>query len=287
VKVLVAGCGDLGTEVGLRFASAGHEVLGLRRRVELLPAPLVPLAGDLGGALPPLPDDVDVVVLSAAAGHRSEDAYRRVYLDGSQRVLEALDDAGATPRRVVFVSSTAVYGDAGGGWVDESTPTGPSTATGQVLVAAERAVGGGPYPATVLRLAGIYGPGRTRLIDLVRSGEARLPPHPQPTNRIHRDDAAAAIVHLTTAVQDPAPVYVGVDHDPADRGEVLRFLAGELGLPPPPPEDPDRDAAGGARRGGDKRCRNDRLRATGFTFRFPTYREGYRALLRGEGTRHP
>jgi nucleoside-diphosphate-sugar epimerase len=287
VRVLVAGCGDLGTAVGLRFAAAGHDVVGMRRRAELLPAPLVPLVGDLGGGLPPLPADVEVVVLSAAAGGRSEDAYRQVYLDGSRRVLEALDAAGASPRRVLFVSSTAVYGDADGGFVDEATPTAPGTATGAVLVAAEAAVADGPFPATAVRLAGIYGPGRTRLIDLVRAGDARLPRRPSPTNRIHRDDAAAAIVHLATAVDDPAPVYVGVDHATADRGEVLRFLADELGLPPPPPEDDVDGPQAGGRRGGDKRCRNDRLVATGFTFRFPTYREGYRSVLRGEGTRHP
>jgi nucleoside-diphosphate-sugar epimerase len=284
VKVLIAGCGDLGTETGLRFAASGHEVVGLRRRAALLPAPIVPLAGDLTAALPPLPGDVEVVVVTSSAGERSAAAYRAVYLDGLRRLLEGLDRAGATPRHVLAVSSTAVYGVTDGSWVDEDTPTGPTSATAEVLVAAEELLAANPVPSTAFRLAGIYGPGRTRLVDQVRRGDARLAPRPAYTNRIHRDDAAAAIVHLLTRVEHPAPRYVGVDHAPVDRNEVLRFLAAELRLPPPALAT---EADAGRTRGGDKRCRNDRLVATGFTFGYPTYREGYRAVLAGEGGRHP
>jgi nucleoside-diphosphate-sugar epimerase len=283
VKVLVAGCGDLGTETALRYVAAGHEVVGLRRRVERLPAAIVPLAGDLTDRLPPLPADLDLVVFAATAADRSPAAYRRVYLEGLQRVLDGLVRADATPTRVVFVSSTAVYGVTDGREVDETTPTAPTAPTGRVLVEAERALAAGPYPGISLRLAGIYGPGRTRLLERVRRGEARLPTTPAPTNRIHRDDAAAAIVHLTTGVERPEPCYLGVDHDPADRAEVLRFLADELGVPTPP-VGIDGDGRG---RGGDKRCRNDRLVASGFRFQYPTYREGYRSILQGVGVRHP
>jgi nucleoside-diphosphate-sugar epimerase len=283
VKVLVAGCGDLGTEAGLRFAAAGHEVVGLRRRAALLPEPIRPLAGDLTTDLPRLPTDVDLVVFAATADGRSEAAYRRVYLEGLRKVLAGLTEAGADPARVLFVSSTAVYGVTDGSWVDESTPTHPTSATGQVLVEAEAALVASPFPSTSLRLAGIYGPGRTRLLDQLRRGEARLPDPPAHSNRIHRDDAAAAIVHLLSAVGELAACYVGVDHAPVGRGEVLCFLADELGLPHPPT-----GARGSGRgRGGDKRCSNDRLVGTGFRFTFPTYREGYRAVLRGDGVRHP
>jgi nucleoside-diphosphate-sugar epimerase len=284
VKILIAGCGDLGTETGLRFVAAGHEVVGLRRRVELLPGSIVPLAADLTAELPPLPGDVEVVVVAPSAGGRSAAAYRAVYLDGLGRVLDGLDRAGAAPRHVLSVSSTAVYGVTDGSWVDEDTPTEPASATGEVLVAAEELLAASPFATTSLRLAGIYGPGRTRLIDQVRRGEARLATRPAHTNRIHRDDAAAAIVHLSTRVEQPAPCYVGVDHAPVDRNEVLRFLAAELGLPAPPAAT---DGDTGRSRGGDKRARNDRLLATGFGFRYPTYREGYRAVLAGEGSRHP
>lgn len=281
MKVLIAGCGDLGTETGLRLRRDGHEVLGLRRDPSVLPARFGRLAGDLGAALPPLPGDVDAVVFAAAPGERSVAAYRRVYLDGVTGLLDGLQRAGATPRRVLFVSSTAVYGVTDGSWVDEATPAEPASDGGLVLRDAERALLDGPFPATTFRLAGIYGPGRTGLIDQVRAGRAVAPRPPVHANRIHRDDAAEAIVHLLTRVADPAPVYLGVDHAPVDRGEVVRWLADRIGAPPPP-TGPDRRT-----RGGDKRCSNARLVATGFVFAHPTYREGYAAVLDGDGVRHP
>lgn len=280
--VLIAGCGDLGTEIGLRLVAAGDRVTGLRRDPSVLPASFGRLAGDLGrdDGLPTPPDDVEVVV-HAAAGARGVDGYRALYRDGLRRVLDGLAAVDAPVARLLLVSSTAVYGDADGGWVDEDTPTDPVRDTGAALVEAEQVAAGAPVTSTVLRLSGIYGPGRTRLLDQVRSGEARLPAPPSPTNRIHRDDAAAAAVHLLS-LDTPPPVVVGVDDDPAEKADVLRFLADELGSPHPPPDD-GRDGG----RGGAKRCRNDLLRATGWEPRFPTFREGYREVIAGRGVRHP
>ncbi|MBT1002235.1 SDR family oxidoreductase [Paenarthrobacter sp. DKR-5] len=281
MTVLIAGCGDLGTEAGLRFAAAGHRVVGWRRSPGKLPPQLEGVAADLTAELPPVPADTDIVVVSPAAGERSEEVYQATYVDGLRNVLDALERDGVQPRRVLFVSSTAVYGEADGGWVDEQSPAEPASPTGRIIRRAEDLLHERVPGSTVLRLAGIYGPGRTRLIDQVRNGTAELPAAPQFTNRIHRDDAAAAIVHLATAVQEPAPVCIGVDSEPADLRDVLLFLAGELGLPEPPTA--DRESA----RGGAKRCANALLLSTGFSFEFPTYREGYRAILAGRGERHP
>ena len=281
MKVLIAGCGDLGTETGLRLRRDGHEVVGLRRDPTPLPEGFERLAGDLGGDLPPLPADTDAVVHAAAPGERSVAGYHRVYHDGLVGILDGLQAVGAAPTRVLFVSSTAVYGVTDGGWVDEDTAAEPASETGEVLRDTERRLLEGPFSATTFRLAGIYGPGRTRLVEQVRAGEAVVPDPPVHANRIHRDDAAEAIVHLLTRVADPAPIYLGVDHAPADRGEVIRWLAARLDAPAPQ-VGPNRRS-----RGGDKRCRNDRLLATGFTFAYPTYREGYAAVLRGDGRRHP
>jgi nucleoside-diphosphate-sugar epimerase len=269
-------------------------VVGWRRSPDKLPAAIEGVAADLAAPpLPPIPADATAVVVAVAADSPTEDAYRAAYVDGLANVLDALErarehDGVARPslvRRVLFVSTTAVYGDAGGGWVDEGTSPEPGGFSGRLIREAEdllhsRLRGTGISPVA-LRLGGIYGPGRTRLIDQVRGGSAVIPDEPRYTNRIHRDDAAAAIVHLCTMAAEPDPVYVGVDNEPAELGDVLRFLAAELGLPQPPSGSVD------ASRGGDKRCSNALLRSTGFEFAYPTFREGYRAVLAGSGVRHP
>src|SRR5699024_2122577 len=255
-------------------------VLGLRRSPQRLPAEFTGRAIDLSAAAPELPDDTQVVVIALTADGRSEHAYRSTYLDGLHNVLDGLDRSATEPR-VLLVSSTAVYGVSDGSRVYEDTPAVPSATTGEVWREAERTLHARVPTATVLRLAGIYGPGRTSLIEQVRTGQARIPDEPVHTNRIHRDDAAAAIVQLGTRTTAPAPVYLGVDDHPAPRGEVLRFLAAELGVAAPPVGGPV------PRRGGDKRCSNALLRATGLSLAYPTYREGYRAVLASGGTRHP
>jgi nucleoside-diphosphate-sugar epimerase len=131
----------------------------------------------------------------------------------------------------------------------------------------------------VLRLGGIYGPGRDRTVRRVRSGEAECPPRGVYGNRIHRDDAARALRHLLT-LPDPESVYLGVDRDPAELREVYGWIAGRVGAADPcadaPPRD-DGDPAG--RRGTNKRCSSERLAASGFEWRYPTYREGYAGLI--------
>ncbi|MGX9902121.1 SDR family oxidoreductase [Arthrobacter sp. SA17] len=293
MTVLMAGCGDLGTEAGLRFAAAGHRVVGWRRSPEKLPGEIEGVAADLTLAeLPSVRADTSAVVIAVAADSSTEAAYRAAYVDGLGNVLDALKRDAVRPHRVLFVSSTAVYGDADGGWVDEDTTPVPGGFSGRIILEAEELLRGhfeGTGTDTVvLRLGGIYGPGRTRLIEQVRSGSAIIPAEVRYTNRIHRDDAAAAIVHLCTMEATPHPAYLGVDNHPADMGEVLRFLAGELGLPHPPttPREPE-GSAGQPARGGNKRCSNKRLLGTGFEFSFPSYREGYRAVLDGKGVRHP
>lgn len=279
MTVLIAGCGDLGTEAGLRFAVAGHRVVGWRRNPQKLPAHIDGVAVDLTAALPPIAADTSIVVIATAASERSEAGYRAAYLDAVGNVLDALDRDGVHPDRVIFVSSTAVYGDHGG-WVDERTPAQPTTAAVRVLLEAEELLHSRRPDAIVLRLSGIYGPGRTRLIDRVKGGTARIPAVEHYTNRIHRDDAAEAIVHLTTRVQSLERVYVGSDDEPVELGEVLGFLAAELGRELPPADDHSVSAVA-------KRCSNALLRGTGFEFAFPSFREGYRAVLAGDGVRHP
>ncbi|TCJ29854.1 NAD-dependent epimerase/dehydratase family protein [Nocardioides jejuensis] len=282
MSVLIAGCGDLGTEAGLRYAAAGHHVTGWRRSPDKLPSVINGVAADLRVAAPTVPADTTILVIALAADGHDEDAYRSAYVDGTARVLDALDRDGVTPGHALFVSSTAVYGSLSGD-VDETSPTEPTAFNGRVMLEAEQLflsrLAGSGTTATVLRLGGIYGPSRTRLLDLVRTGTATIPTPDRRTARIHRDDAAAAIVHLTTT--DAQGIFLGVDDSPAPYGEVVRRLAGAMDAPTP------QQAEKPSARGADRACSNARLRATGWAPAFPTYAEGYRAILAGVGARHP
>lgn len=273
VRTLIAGCGYVGVALGERLVAEGHEVWGLRRDCSGLPASIRPIAADLGNAsqLEALPPDIDFLVYAASAGESSEAAYRRAYVTGLGNVLAGL--RGGRPRRVFFTSSTAVYGQVDGSWVDEESETSPLHFTGAVTLEAERLLRESSLPATVVRCAGIYGPGRHRLIEAVRQGTAAMT-H-RFTNRIHRDDLAGAIAHLIR-VNSELGVVIASDDEPASQSEVIRFLAQRLGVPEPPASVTAND---GPARGGHKRCRNARLKATGYRLSYPTYREGYTALL--------
>ena len=287
-RVLIAGCGDVGTALGLMLCEAGHEVFGARRSARRLPAPLRPLRLDVTDreAVERTVPAVGVVVYAVAAGRRDEEAYRRAYVDGVSALLDVLEQRPEPPRRAFFVSSTSVYGERGGAWIDETSPLRPRGFAGESLAAGERRMLASPIPATLVRFAGIYGPGRGWLIERARAGADCRSDPPRYTNRIHRDDCAGALAHLIAReivrerVDD---VYVGVDDAPVGECEVLEWLAARLGAPAP-----RRAGAGGdAAPGSGKRCSNARLRASGYRLRYPTYREGYAAVLAGEGTRYP
>ena len=241
--VLLVGCGDLGAAVGLRLVDRGHDVLALRRNADRVPPPLHGRSVDLTREAPDL----------AGLGLRLVVA----------RALDALDVA---PERAVLVSSTAVHGSRDRPPLeDETTPAAPADGPGRMLLAAEEAFHERLPHGTVLRLSGLYGGSSTRLLDTVREGRVD-DPH-RWTNRIHREDAAAAVVHLLEMASLPETLYIGTDDDPAQLGDVAAFLAARLDAPAPPPADPAR--------GHGKRLSNARLRSTGWVARYPSYREGY------------
>jgi nucleoside-diphosphate-sugar epimerase len=276
--LLIAGCGDLGLRLADRLArrtaderQPNWQVTGLRRSIEGLPEPLppglTPVAADLAdpATLRELHGDWDAIIYTATPGARDEAAYRGIYIDGLRHLLDH-----ARAQRLIFVSSTAVYGQDEGEWVDEDAETVPRRFNGEVLLQAEsiaRAAGG-----IVLRFSGIYGPGREALLNRVRSGGLRCRREPPIwTNRIHSEDCAAALEHLLD-LPDPDEVYLASDDAPAPRWEVLSWLAERLGAPAP---EPDPDDAGGQ----GKRVSATRLKASGFTLQYPDYRAGYEALL--------
>ena len=283
-NVLIAGCGYVGTALGTRLASEGHVVWGLRRRTDALPSSIRPFVADLTvpETLRALPPGLDFVFYTASADASDDDSYRAAYVEGLHNLLSALGDQCQQLLRVFFTSSTGVYAQSSGAWVDETSPTEPAEFSGIRVFEGERILLGGLFPATVLRLGGIYGPGRTRLIDRVRRGLAVCPEGPPLyTNRIHRDDCAGAL-HYLMNVDQPDQIYIGVDHEPAEQCEVLRWLAAQLGVSPPGVEPPSGSEV--RRHQSNKRCSNAKLVASGYVFRYSSFRDGYMALLDAE---HP
>ena len=276
-RIVIAGCGDLGTAAGTLLNGDGHEVFGVRRRSGPIADGITPICADLGepSQLQALPADVAVLIYSAAADGFTDDAYQSAYVSGLRNMLHALDSERLT--RVIFVSSTSVYAQDDGGWVTEQSPTQPSGFSGQRLLQAEALVNARECETSIVRFGGIYGAGRTRLLKQVRAG-ARCRDEPvQWTNRIHRDDCAGVMRHLV-GLDAPEKLYLGVDCEPAGQCTVLRWLAQEMGAPEPV-EAPAEDDSPRRRRGGNKRCSNQRLLDSGYEFLYPSFRQGYAQML--------
>ncbi|GGO77766.1 NAD(P)-dependent oxidoreductase [Marinobacterium nitratireducens] len=274
-RILIAGCGDVGSALGVELAAAGHFVQGLRRTINQLPAGIHGIAADLTdpASLQKLPA-CDILVYCTAATTHDENGYRLAYVEGLRNLLAALP---APPRQLFFTSSTGVYHQADGRWVDESSTTEPTGFSGRILLEAERLALGSGIPATVVRFSGIYGPGRNHLLNQVRSGIAAPAEPPHYGNRIHRDDCAGVLAHLIRRCLDERPLeplYLATDDAPTPLHEVMEWLALQLGV-----EICERKPV---RRGGSKRCRNTRLKASGYRLRYPDYRTGYAQILADE-----
>ena len=279
-RIMIAGCGYVGCQLGLQLVEQGASVWGVRRHAENLPASIQPVACDLAkpGGGDSLPQGLTHIVYAASSDSSSEAAYENAYLRGLQRVIQHAQQSCTGLRRLAFVSSTAVYAQNDGSWVDEESATEPSHFTGQITLRAERLVESSSLPHTVFRCSGIYGPGRTRLIDSVKAGTASYhPDFNQYTNRIHRDDVAGALAWMLAA-DNAQPRYVGVDHQPTKKLDVLTWLAKRVGADPPRPVS---EQTGLARRaaGHNKRCSNARLLQDGYRFTHKDYVSGYGEML--------
>ncbi|MBW6506499.1 MAG: SDR family oxidoreductase [Rhodobacteraceae bacterium] len=203
----------------------------------------------------------------------------------------ALAEAAPHLEWVGYLSTTGVYGDHSGGWVDEATPLTPRTERGRARVQAEAAwakladtVG---LPLHIFRLAGIYGPGRGPF-EKIRNGAARRIIKPgQVFSRIHVDDIAATLA-ASIARPNPGAVYNVCDDDPAPPEDVISHAAGLLGLPPPsavPYDTADLPPMARSFYAESKRVRNDRIKTElGVRLAYPSYREGLAAVLKAESS---
>ncbi|MBZ2189055.1 NAD-dependent epimerase/dehydratase family protein [Alcanivorax sp. JB21] len=267
--VLVAGLGDLGTGLARRWLDQGAQVSGIRRRQES-PAGVDLYAQDLAAdpvLLPP--DPVDLLYIIMTPSGRDEAGYHSAYITAPLRLLAALAAQQPLPP-VIFVSSTAVYGDQEG-WVDEDTPPTPSRFNGRIMLAAEEEISVRGL-STSVRFSGIYGPGRARLLRMVeRIAEGEAPPAPVYGNRIHSADCIGLLHHLGQrwlANDAPPAVVIGTDQAPVVNYEVLNWLGEQMGQP--------LDLAVPENVPG-KRLRSQYLAQGHYALTHPDYRSGYGA----------
>lgn len=280
-QVLIVGCGDIGERFAKALAADHHyQITGLRRTPPEDTTYLHYQACDVTDS-----DQLNeviryrtfnVILVSMTPSERSDAGYERAYVQTCKNLVAALKANNRVPRLLLFISSTAVYGQDDNLLVDENSPTLPDSFSGKRLLEAERCLQNGDFNSVILRFSGIYGPGRNRLIELVRQGRGSLSPHI--TNRIHADDGAAALAHLVRLSREGKPldaVYLVTDNAPVPMAEVTAWLAKQMGVTQ------FADPKDGAERG-NKRCSNKRLLETGFTLRYPDYVAGYTELLKLE-----
>jgi nucleoside-diphosphate-sugar epimerase len=287
-RVAILGCGYVGLELG-RQLQDDHEVVGVRRSDDgiaaIEDAGFEAVRADVTDAesLSAVPD-ADWLVFAASSGGRGAEAAREVYVEGLRTAIDHFWSRADPPERLVYTSSTGVYGDHDGAWVDEETPLDPQTAKTEVLAEAERVARERPAEhgghGAVARFAGLYGPDRYRLERYLEG-----PVTAGYLNMVHRADAAGAVYHLLAENHRDEVVLV-VDDEPVEKWAFADWLAEQCDVPFPPKQttterlaDDSLSETAKRRIQTSKRCSNDRLRNLGYEFEYPTFREGYRDAI--------
>ena len=284
-NVVIIGCGDVGTQAGIQLQQLGFCVYGIKREPGLdIPFPV--LAADVGDqqsleqCFAKLPAKIHYIIYSVAPAARTEDAYHRAYPLGVRNVLAWLDPK--VVKGFVLVTSTAVYHQQTGEWVDECSDTLPSHFSGKKLLEAETLLRESSFNSVVLRLAGIYGPGRDRLIRKIRNGCEVNREVPVYSNRIHRDDCAGILRFLIQKIEagvDLASCYLGVDSHPAEQWDVFSKIAQQLIDVNTIDVNGPVENNGLIIQGQNKRCSNKLVKGLGYEFIFDDFVDGYRQVI--------
>jgi nucleoside-diphosphate-sugar epimerase len=256
--------------LAITLANQGHDVTVIKRQMIPSPHPNIQIIRsdihDLTRSS--LPKQIDIAYYLIAADDYTETSYQYVYIHGLNHFNTIISPLLNGP--ALFTSSTSVYAQCDGSWVDENSPTTPTHFSGRIMLEAEQRFLQQGALHSCIRLSGIYGPNRCRIIQAVQQGG---PLHHNYTNRIHQVDAVRALIHLGNRTE-LSPYYIVSDHTPAPYSTIYQYTQNLLGIAPS-----NVSVTATPTRGGNKRLLNTRLRKTGFTFTYPSYKEGIRALI--------
>lgn len=272
-KILIIGCGTIGTELARVLTEQGHEVTGVRRNPPLRDKTIHFIRADISAAadLDQLPTDFDHLFFIVSADGRTAQSYRNVYEIGLTNVLAKFPQVPC-----IFVSSTSVYGQSHGEWVNENSPAQPENFNGQLIRQAEQRVIAVNRQNSIVRFSGIYGRGREYLLNKAKQSPVIQHTPPYFTNRIHQQDCVQVLAFLLEKKLAGVAVenyYLASDDDPAPMFEVISWLAQQLNCPAPTIQSVASDDTQ------NKRCDNQHLKKLGYQFTYSSYKEGYHALI--------
>jgi nucleoside-diphosphate-sugar epimerase len=272
-NILIIGCGAIGTELARLLSYQGHSVTGVKRNPPPDTRDIHYVRANINSAtaLEKLDTSFDQLFFIVSADGRTEQNYREVYDIGLNNILAKF---AAVPW--LFVSSTSVYGQSQGEWVDEDSLAQADNLNSQLIRQAEQRVIALNPKNTVVRFSGIYGAGREYLLNKAKQSPVIQQTPPYFTNRIHQEDCVQVLAFLLEKKLADSPLahyYLASDDDPAPSYEVMVWLAQQLNCPAPIIKAIDNNDTM------NKRCNNQRLKALGYLFTYPSYKDGYSKLI--------
>ncbi|WP_262965612.1 SDR family oxidoreductase [Methylobacter psychrophilus] len=278
-KILIIGCGSIGMQLAQDLSAKGHQVTGLKRNPPTTATGYVNyFTADISSAddIKDLPADFEVVYFIVSPDGRNKESYQAVYESGLNNLLDRFSREGANPQWI-FVSSTGVYGQSQGEWVDENSVAQPENITSQLIRQAEQKLMDTDINNIVVRFSGIYGPGREYLLKTAAQVPAIQKNPSYFTNRINQLDCVGVLVFLLEcrlAGKALEQCYIASDDDPASMWDVMVWLTEHMDCPSPTVKSTGNDSVM------NKRCNNQRLKALGYKFHYPDFKAGYIELIK-------
>ena len=278
-KIMVMGCGDVGMGLAERLVASGHEVTGVKRTLQTQSSEVNSMQADVTNAeqVCALDFNVDGLVYILSPTGRDIPAYKDVFKTGVEHVLSAVKQQNPT-LPIFFISSTRVYAQQQGEWVNEQSATEPMDERGQLLLQAEGQFLTFNEYTTVIRFSGIYGRSNFFIKQLKKGAEVQKAP-PYYTNRIHREDCIGVLEFLLTKQLNGEcleRIYLASDQDPAEKWHVASYITKKLGLASCGALVLDKTASH------NKRINSRQLTEAGYQFKYASYQQGYEAVINEE-----